>query len=145
MSQTPTITRADLERAIGADRLDELLAEPYRRDDPDVEVRMAERLQWALQFGVSELALVIDLSSYAALEPLYREYAAGFAVFHLRRTTSAGATQSDQEYYDEVHKNLAMAHKGERLPGEREQRATARAEVIEDETPWSSAGMKGFV
>ena len=106
---------------------------------------MAERLDWALKFGVAELAQYIDLSSFAELEPLYREYATGFAVFHLRRTTSAGATQGDREQYNQVHENLDRAHKGERLPGEREQRATARAEVIEDETPWSEGRMKGFV
>lgn len=144
MSQEPTIGRADIVRSISDQRLDELLGEPFERDDTDREARMTERLSWACALGVSELALYIDLTKYSPLVGLYREYAVLFALFHLERTTKAGASQRSRDDYDLVHKNLSLAHKGERLPGERDQRSVVTAEVIEDASRWSAGRMQGF-
>ena len=131
-------------RSISDDRLDELLGEPFRRDDPDRTARMGERLSWACALGVSELSQFIDLRKHNPLDGLYREYAVIFALFHLERTTKGGASEPSRDDYDQVHKNLGLAHKGERLPGERDQRSVVTAEVIEDESRWSAEKMHGF-
>jgi hypothetical protein len=144
LSQLPTIERRDLLRSIGAERLDELLAEPFPPDEPDLADKTAERLAWALEYGTAELSLYIDLTAYNQHTVLYREYAVQFALYHLERTTRAGASQPSRDAFDLAHKNLAMAHKGERLPGERSQRSTVTAVVIEDETRWSSGKLYGF-
>ena len=144
MSQIPTITRADLVISIGARRLDALLHEPFEPDEPDLAVQLDTRLSWALEMGVAELALYIDLAKYEELSTLYHCYAVFFAVYHLQSSTSAGAPQASLDTYNLMHKNLAMAHKSERLPGEREQRSTTTAVVIEDDTQWSANRMKGF-
>ena len=144
MSRKPTIVRADIVRSISDERLDDLLGEPYKRDDPDRVAKMAERLSWACALGVSELSQYIDLAKHDPLDGLYREYAVLFALFHLERTTKGGASQPSRDDYDQVHKNLGMAHKGERLPGEREQRSVVAAEVIEDASRWSAERMQGF-
>ena len=139
------INRADIERAQAGERLDDLLSEPFKHDDPARAQKIAERLAWALEAGTAELSLYIDLTKYTTLPVLYREYAALFAMFHLERTTRAGSSQPSRDTYDLVHKNLAMAHKGERLPGEREQRSTVRAHIIEDESRWSDDSLAGLV
>ena len=144
MSQLPTIARDDLECSIGAERLDQLLSEPFRGDDPALPDKMARRLAWALNAGMAELTLYIDLTKYNEQPALYREYAAACALFHLERTTRAGASQASENAFDLMHKNLSLAHKGERLPGERNQRSTVTAMVIEDESRWSSDKMRGF-
>ena len=131
-------------RSISDSRLDALLGEPYERDDPDSEAKMARRLAWACAFGVNELSQYIDLTKHNPLDGLYREYAVLFALFHLQRTTDAGASQANRDDYDQVHKNLGFAHKGERLPGARDQRSVVTAEAIEDESRWSSDKMLGF-
>ena len=144
MSQLPAIERDDLTCSIGDDRLDALLAEPFRRDDPGLSDKMARRLAWALGAGTWELTLYIDLAKYNAQPELYREYAAAFALFHLERTTSGGASTPSRDAFDLQHKNLALAHKGERLPGERNQRSTVTAMIIADESSWSRDKMRGF-
>ena len=144
MSQIPTIGREDIVCGFSDERLDELLGEPYKRDDPDRAAKMAKRLQWACAFGVNELALYIDLKKSNPLSELYRDYAVFFALFHLVRTTKAGASESEKENYDQLHKNLSLAHKGERLPGKRDQQSVVAAEVIEDESRWSATRMHGF-
>ena len=54
MSQIPTIERTDVVRSISDDRLDELLGEPYKRDDPNRVAKMAERLSWACALGAGQ-------------------------------------------------------------------------------------------
>ena len=144
MSQLPTIEREDLEDSVGAERLDELLAEPFRPDDPELKNKMARRLARALEYGTAQLSLYIDLRAYDEHTVLYRAYAAMFALFHLEQTTRAGASKPSCDAFDLAHKNLGLAHKGDRLPGERSQRSTITAEVIEDQSRWSSAKMQGF-
>ncbi len=139
------ITRDDIARPITDDELDELLAERIKHDDPDREALMAKRLTWALEAGVGELSLYIDLASMTELSVLYREYAVAFALYHLHRTTSGGTTADMQASYDTMHKNLGLAHRGERLPGMRSQPSVIEATVIVDESSCSIDKLHGLV
>ncbi len=139
------ITRQDIARSIGDSTLDELLAEPFEHDDPDREAEIAERLEWALGIGVAELGFFIDLESETELSVLYREYAVAFALYHLHRTTSGGASKDMQASYETMHKNLALAHRGERLPGMRSQPSVIEATVIVDESSCSMDKLHGLV
>ena len=144
MSHKPTIGREDLLSCIGASNLDKLIAAPIEHDEPDREAALARRLAWACAMGVDELSMYIDLTAFPELTGLYHGYAVAFTLIHLERTTKGGGSQKSRDDYDLFHKNLAMAHKGERLPGERDQRSVVTAIVITDESRWSSGKMYGF-
>ena len=145
MSQWLSIDREDLLSGTSAKRLDELLGEPFELDEPDREAKMAKRLAWACKFGVAELSQYTDLKVPPEQPVLFQEYAVLFAFYHLERTTRGGAHKKTAEAYIETHRNLGLAHKGERLPGERKQRSGTTAQAIADETQWSHSKLHGLV